>query len=1163
MIHIIHTIMTIIVLSLGAIHTPVFSARVDISFPPVAHIATSPDLIITGTAQEVNWLKINQTLVTISDKGTFSHPITLTKPNAYQSVKFTYMSIKGIPRSFSRDIYYRPSSTTRSKSTSSPSAASAASSKSLQAPSIRLDTTIPKQPAVDYLILKGRASNTALITLNGGRVPLGKNGTFMTKVQVQRQSRKLTFDLMSPTGKHGQHTVTIPARYRPKKAVSSTKQSSRSVSRSSTKPAKPVTATPKPVTKPNPIFRALSPTRYYETDQPQFMLWGLVDHAAYVTVNDQRISLNEDGKFQTTVVLDTPKQIKPITITAVSDTNQKATAHLKAKFIPKKGPKPTFTELKPETYLISPTATTYISGRVNHAAQLKLNTVDIPIKPNGDFIIGVTLKKPHKHHYYTLTAASADGQLTRHKLTVLYQPPHLPQPSFRVLTPASPIISSRNQVLITGTSQHVTTINVNQRPVQVASDGSFSIPISLPMNQRQSITLIGYSADGQRTLPHTIQATYRPAPPQITNLTPSSGTAIAHESVRIEGQLINGQSLRINRLPVTLKPDGRFEFGVRLGKPHTPKTFTLTAAGLDGSTLTQPLTLTFEPPKPQFSDLSFSTPTATVQTATPVIRGQLHHTDALSINGESVPINADQTFSFPVTLPDNTPKAFVLKAWSNHKLTTFHTLTLTYVPTQTEVPVPPIASLPTLQITSPKANSVIANQTTTVTGYARSAESVIINGQSVPVTNGSFKTVLSLPHLGKHSITVSAQSPQNTMVTRVRNIYRVPYRDAGEQVSQADLQNRLNRTISLDLVDTDIRQVLRILAKKGSLNIVADKSLKGTVNLSLQAVSLRTAIDLILNTQGLAYKIIDNNLVVAPPQQLNQPTSLDTAIVRLDTMNGSEIHRIMNTYLTKTESVEFMKDDNLLLIQADSKKIPKLLQLAREMDAQQTPQILLEAQVIETASTALKSLGIKWPNSISYGTQTQTTDGVTAVQSAYNLTSILNALEEEGQAKVLARPRIKVVHNEEAEIFIGDEVPYVETTVDSTGRLTESVKFLDLGIKLKVKPIIKPGTREVTLDINPEVSYIFAFRGQNNDVPWIKSRKVQTTVSVQDGNTVIIGGLFNSSDSESVSKLPIIGNLPLLGNLFKSNKTDRSKTELIITVTPQIIDQLVSDNPLN
>ena len=127
----------------------------------------------------------------------------------------------------------------------------------------------------------------------------------------------------------------------------------------------------------------------------------------------------------------------------------------------------------------------------------------------------------------------------------------------------------------------------------------------------------------------------------------------------------------------------------------------------------------------------------------------------------------------------------------------------------------------------------------------------------------------------------------------------------------------------------------------------------------------------------------------------------------------------------------------------------------------------------------------------------------------------------------------------------------------------KKLKFLDLGIKLKVKPIIKPGTREVTLDINPEVSYIFAFRGQNNDVPWIKSRKVQTTVSVQDGNTVIIGGLFNSSDSESVSKLPIIGNLPLLGNLFKSNKTDRSKTELIITVTPQIIDQLVSDNPLN
>ena len=156
-------------------------------------------------------------------------------------------------------------------------------------------------------------------------------------------------------------------------------------------------------------------------------------------------------------------------------------------------------------------------------------------------------------------------------------------------------------------------------------------------------------------------------------------------------------------------------------------------------------------------------------------------------------------------------------------------------------------------------------------------------------------------------------------------------------------------------------------------------------------------------------------------------------------------------------------------------------------------------------------------------------------------------------AKILAKPRIKAINEKEAEIFIGDKVPYVEFTSDPSGRVVEAVKFVDAGINLKVMPSINPHTKEVRMDLAPEVSYINGFKGKNNDIPIVRKRRVTTTVWVKDGETVIIGGLFNSSDSDSLAKVPFLGDLPLLGNLFTANKTEKEETELIITVTPKIV----------
>ena len=116
----------------------------------------------------------------------------------------------------------------------------------------------------------------------------------------------------------------------------------------------------------------------------------------------------------------------------------------------------------------------------------------------------------------------------------------------------------------------------------------------------------------------------------------------------------------------------------------------------------------------------------------------------------------------------------------------------------------------------------------------------------------------------------------------------------------------------------------------------------------------------------------------------------------------------------------------------------------------------------------------------------------------------ITLLENEGKARILAKPRIKAIDREEAEIFIGDELPYIELATDPSGRVQESVKYVDSGIHLRVKPFININTQEIRIEIEPEVSYVNGFKGSNNDIPIVRKRRVNTTVFVKNGQTCIV-----------------------------------------------------------
>ena len=1026
--------------------------RLRISFPPDAHISASDRLEVRGSVSDIQLLAINDTPVSIAKNGSFSQTITL-KPNTYTPIVITAMSTTGKQLRERREVYFKqtksvvpPPAKTPKPVVKAPAATSPAPRSSGPRLALR---PIPKTSTSRTLTIKGKSTDVSLLTQNGKVVKLGPDGSFKTRIPLDRKPKTIRLDMVSSTGKHAQKTLRLPA-YTPRLK--------------------------------KPAILLHSPQDQLFSARDKILVKGRVTNATSLSLNGQPLKLDKAGRFYYKMTLTKPNTYHPVKLVARRGKHKTVLAR-KVFYDQRKAP--TFRALSPVDNAISTKKTLMVTGIVDRAARLTINGDAVALE-NGRFEHPYTFTRAKKTETIRLVAMSPGKLQTTKTLRVSYRPPLGPKPAFLQLSPVGKITTANDTIAITGQLANATTLKLNTLTLPIKPDGSFVIAVKLLPNTAKHMTLKAISSDGQVTT-RRLSATFTPPPPAFVSLSPSRDTTIQSPTVRITGRVRDAKWVSINGLPVTIKKGGEFEFGVRLRK-NRAKLFRLKARAKDGRLTTKLLRLTYAPPA-----------TDEAMALTP--------TNPLSIEPPSAPF-------------------------------------------------PPLSlARPTLTISQPLHHRVVAENHVLVEGQTNVSQQIVINNQPYPVrSDGHFNATVKLPHFGRHTLAISASSG-DTSLSRRLHVMRVPRRTRAT-VSEEVLKKRLNTTITMDLVDADIKSVLRRLAKKGRLNIVADKSLKGTVNISLSKVSLQSAIELILNTQGLAYKLVDNSLIVAPPDKLNQPTSIETALIKLDSMNGAEILRILTEYLAKGESAQLMKDDNIILIQADAKKIEKLLTLAQKMDSQTPPQIMLEAKIIETASTELQSLGINWPNATPYSYSYQDINGITNIQNSYAFLGVLNTLEEKGKAKILARPSIKVLHDEQAEIFIGDEVPYIETTVDQNGRLTESVKFVDLGITLKVKPIIKKGSREVTLDIAPEVSYIFAFRGSNNDIPWIKTRKVQTTVSVRDGNTVVIGGLFNSSDSESVSRLPFIGGLPIIGNLlFGTKKTDRTASELIITVTPTIVDE--------
>ncbi|HEY9898728.1 MAG TPA: secretin and TonB N-terminal domain-containing protein [Pantanalinema sp.] len=402
--------------------------------------------------------------------------------------------------------------------------------------------------------------------------------------------------------------------------------------------------------------------------------------------------------------------------------------------------------------------------------------------------------------------------------------------------------------------------------------------------------------------------------------------------------------------------------------------------------------------------------------------------------------------------------------------------------------------------------------------------------------------------------------------------------------------------LTLNLANADVRAILDMMGKKGGMNLVIDESVSGTVSLSLKAVPLDEALNLVLKMKALSARRIGATLLIATEETFLKKgfSGNQTALLRFDNAKVEDVEKIMKDALTdgaggqgggdgkgmavNPVNAKIIKDDrtNSLLITAPEEIIDRARALKALLDVP-TPQVEIDVKVLELSENASRQLGFSYgfangkfgtgynngtPDATAGGAGNQAgnpstpADGVSLTFSALgnftaNFNARINAVITDGQATVMANPKVVAQDNKEASIDIVNKHPILRTTTTTTGTQT-NVEFIDVGQKLTITPRIDTAGF-VTLALAPEVSVEGGSTLVNgNSVPIVNTRRVKTSMRVRDQESIVIGGLKRNDSTATTTKVPILGDIPLIGMLFRNNVVQARQTDVVIIVTPRI-----------
>jgi len=381
--------------------------------------------------------------------------------------------------------------------------------------------------------------------------------------------------------------------------------------------------------------------------------------------------------------------------------------------------------------------------------------------------------------------------------------------------------------------------------------------------------------------------------------------------------------------------------------------------------------------------------------------------------------------------------------------------------------------------------------------------------------------------------------------------------------------------ITLHATGTPLMDILSVLAEKSGLNIVASTDVETReISIHLTNTPVEEALNLIVRAAGLGYERIGNSVLVAPQEQLTQDTGFSSYVIEVEYADAFELVPLIEKVADK---VAADPGGNRLVVVATPGMIDQIRGIITDLDVPPV-QIMLETEVIEVSTDRMVELGIDWDKIMhqtvifaepGLGGGPPPDAGYDAVPEnmpfigrGVNLTSVyrqakaleiaLDLLEQEGGAKVLSNSKLATLNNRTAEIHIGDVIPYTVSNLTTGGVVQVQVEKERVGVSVTVTPRAA-GDGHITVTVEPSVSTIVGFRGPHDEIPWTKERTAKTQVRVMDGQTFVIAGLLSEDETETITKVPLLGDIPILGYLFRHTATKVKRSDLLIKITPRII----------
>ncbi len=372
-------------------------------------------------------------------------------------------------------------------------------------------------------------------------------------------------------------------------------------------------------------------------------------------------------------------------------------------------------------------------------------------------------------------------------------------------------------------------------------------------------------------------------------------------------------------------------------------------------------------------------------------------------------------------------------------------------------------------------------------------------------------------------------------------------------------------SISLQVQNAEIKDVLQAAASLAGKNILTDDSVKGRISVSFKDLPLATALDIITCIKGLSYRSIDEVIIVSTQENLAKYNN-HVAAYKLNYVPAEDLTETLKALFNNSQLTIDPLTNTVLFVGSttDEQRLRSAL-AALDVPSQQ---VTLEAKIIAVNREQSENLGISWnwdnipQKEGDY--KSDNTDSDTGNNNeyfggnfkfwhgyAFNFNATLNALFADGKAKILATPRIITVPGKEASIFIGDHIPVQTEKHDSSGTYT-ATEYLDAGIKLTYTPIVSSDGQMITASVHTEVSTPTLVSEIRNYK--ITSRTADTNVRMRSGETLVIGGLINEEEQKSIQKVPLLANIPLLGELFKNRTRRKVKTEVLMILTPHITE---------